>query len=151
MKKKFTTVKGIFQFTAVWLLFSTILFSQMSAKAQGSTSSGVKGYVLNNLNEPLAGATITATYLPSNSRFVVKATTKGAFNLQNLPVGGPYTIEITSIGNKKYTENNLSLPLGQVYTMKVFLEEENQQLNRRTEFDVIVNGVNITQQNCDDK
>ena len=29
--------------------------------------------------------------------------------------------------------------------------EENQQLNRRTEFDVIVNGVNITQQNCDDK
>ena len=29
--------------------------------------------------------------------------------------------------------------------------EENQQLNRRTEFDVILNGVNITRQNCDDK
>ncbi|MES2826863.1 MAG: OmpA family protein [Bacteroidota bacterium] len=29
--------------------------------------------------------------------------------------------------------------------------EEYQQLNRRTEFDVILNGVNITRQNCDDK
>ncbi|TDO24072.1 OmpA family protein [Pedobacter duraquae] len=29
--------------------------------------------------------------------------------------------------------------------------EENQQLNRRTEFDVILNGVNITRQNCEDK
>jgi outer membrane protein OmpA-like peptidoglycan-associated protein len=29
--------------------------------------------------------------------------------------------------------------------------EENQQLNRRTEFDVVVNGVNLTQLNCDDK
>ena len=29
--------------------------------------------------------------------------------------------------------------------------EEYQQLNRRTEFDVILNGVNITRQNCNDK
>lgn len=29
--------------------------------------------------------------------------------------------------------------------------EADQQLNRRTEFDVILNGVNITRQNCDDK
>ncbi|TKC09316.1 OmpA family protein [Pedobacter frigoris] len=29
--------------------------------------------------------------------------------------------------------------------------EEDQQLNRRTEFDVILNGVNITRQNCNDK
>jgi outer membrane protein OmpA-like peptidoglycan-associated protein len=28
--------------------------------------------------------------------------------------------------------------------------EENQQLNRRTEFDVVLNGVNLTQQNCAD-
>ncbi len=29
--------------------------------------------------------------------------------------------------------------------------EADQQLNRRTEFDVILNGINITRQNCDDK
>jgi outer membrane protein OmpA-like peptidoglycan-associated protein/tetratricopeptide (TPR) repeat protein len=29
--------------------------------------------------------------------------------------------------------------------------EENQQLNRRTEFDVILNGINITRQNCADQ
>lgn len=129
MKKKSTSLKCIFQFTAVWLLFSVIVFSQLTANAQGTTSSGVKGYVFNNSNQPLAGASVTATYLPSNSKFVVKVTEKGAFNLQNLPVGGPYTIEITHIGNRKYTEQNVSLPLGQVYTMKVFLDTEDQQLN----------------------
>jgi len=129
MKKKSTSLKCIFQFAAVSLLFSTILLSQFSAKAQGTTSSGIKGYVFDNLSRPLTGTSITATYLPSNSRFVVQVNEKGAFNLQNLPVGGPYTIEITHIGNRKYTEQNVTLPLGQVYTMKVFMDSENQELN----------------------
>lgn len=33
----------------------------------------------------------------------------------------------------------------------VVCSEANQQLNRRTEFDVILNGVNLTQQNCDER
>ncbi|WP_069660027.1 OmpA family protein [Arcticibacter eurypsychrophilus] len=33
----------------------------------------------------------------------------------------------------------------------VVCSEANQQLNRRTEFDVIINGVNLTQQNCNDR
>ncbi len=33
----------------------------------------------------------------------------------------------------------------------VYCSEADQQLNRRTEFDVILNGVNITRQNCADK
>lgn len=129
MKKKFTSSKCIFQCIAAWLLFSTMLFSQISSNAQGTTTSGIKGYVFNNINQPLAGTSVTATYLPSNSRFVVQVNDKGAFNLQNLPVGGPYTIEITHIGNRKYTEQNINLPLGQVYTMKVYMDSENQQLN----------------------
>ena len=129
MKKKSTSSKCIFQCITVWLLFSTMLFSQISSNAQGTTTSGIKGYVFNNINQPLAGTSVTATYLPSNSRFVVQVNDKGAFNLQNLPVGGPYTIEITHIGNRKYTEQNINLPLGQVYTMKVYMDSENQQLN----------------------
>ncbi|WP_442590470.1 TonB-dependent receptor [Pedobacter sp. AW31-3R] len=129
MKKKSTSSKCIFQSIVVLLIFSTMLFSQFSSHAQGTTSSGIRGYVFNNMNQPLSGTSVTAVYKPSNSRFVVTVNEKGAFNLQNLPVGGPYTIEITHIGNRKYTEENVTLPLGQVYTMKVYMDSEDQQLN----------------------
>ena len=110
-------------------LLAIILLGQLSVKAQGTTSSGIKGYVFNNANQPLVGATVVVIYKPSNSRYVALVNEKGVFNLQNLPVGGPYIIEISHIGNHKYTEQNVSLPLGQVYTMRVFLDSENQQLN----------------------
>lgn len=129
MKKKSTSLKCMFEFAAVWLLLSTMLLSQSAVQAQGTTSSGIKGYVFNNMNQPLTGTSVTATHLPSNSRFVVQVNEKGAFNLQNLPVGGPYTVEITHIGNRKYVEENIKLPLGQVYSMKVYMDSEDQQLN----------------------
>jgi len=129
MKTNATSIKCMFQCARVLLLFSIMLFSQLASSAQGTTSSGIKGYVFNNMSQPLTGTSVTATYLPSNSRFVVQVNEKGAFNLQNLPVGGPYTIEITHVGNRKYTEQNITLPLGQVYTMKVFMDSEDQQLN----------------------
>lgn len=111
------------------LVFIALLLGQISAFAQGATSSGIKGYVYDNSNLPLSGASITVTYLPANSRFVAKASEKGLFNLQNLPVGGPYRIEVTHIGNRSYTENNVTLSLGQVYAVKVYLSSENQELS----------------------
>ena len=115
-------------FALALLVFSTLLFSQISAQAQGATSSGIKGSVFDNSNIPLSGAGIIVTYLPANSRFESKTSDKGAFNLQNLPVGGPYRIEIRHIGNRSYTENNVFLSLGQVYTLKVYMSSENQEL-----------------------
>ena len=129
MKKNSTSVKSVSQFAVAWLLFSIMLLSQNSLKAQGTTTSGIKGYVFNNLNQPLPGSSVTVTYLPTNARFVAMVAEKGVFNLQNLPVGGPYKIEISHVGHRKYTEQNVSLPLGQVYTMKVFLDGEDQQLS----------------------
>lgn len=127
--KNSTTGKSFFRLTAALLFFCSLMLAQIAVKAQGSTSSGIRGYVFNNENQPLAGSSVAVTYLPTNAKFTAVVTEKGAFNLQNLPVGGPYTIEITHVGNRKYTEANVALPLGQVYTMKVFLDAENQQLN----------------------
>lgn len=117
------------QLAIALLVFSAALFSHVSAIAQGATSSGIKGLVLDNNNAPLTGASITVTYLPANTRFERNASDKGVFNFQNLPVGGPYRIEVRHIGFKTYTENNVSLSLGQLYTLKVYLSGDNQELS----------------------
>ncbi|RDC56541.1 hypothetical protein DU508_13235 [Pedobacter chinensis] len=129
MKKKSTSIKQMYQFMAGCMLFCALFMNFSSALAQGSTSSGIKGYVFDNSNNPMEGATVVAIHLPTNAKFQTRVSDKGSFNLQNLPVGGPYTIEISHVGVQKYTEDRVTLPLGQVYSMKVFLNGENQQLN----------------------
>lgn len=111
------------------VLICTLLINFNTASAQGTTSSGIKGYVFDNANKPMEGATVVAVHQPTNSKFQTKVSEKGSFSLQNLPVGGPYTIEITHVGSQRYNEENIKLPLGQVYSMRVFLNGENQQLN----------------------
>lgn len=129
MKSKSGLRHCLLQLTLALFVFSAAMLSHVTANAQGATSSGIKGYVFDNSNNALAGASITVTYLPANTRFEAKASDKGLFNLQNLPVGGPYRIEVTHIGNRTYTENNVTLALGQVYALKVYLSSVTQDLN----------------------
>jgi outer membrane receptor for ferrienterochelin and colicin len=129
MKKTINFFGMRLRICASLLILCTALFCQFSSHAQGTTSSGVKGYVYDNENHVLPGASILIIYGPSNTRYEAKTNEKGAFVLQNLPVGGPYSIEISHIGKRKYTEQNVSLPLGQVYAVKVFMGSEDTNLN----------------------
>ncbi|RAJ31813.1 TonB-dependent receptor [Pedobacter cryoconitis] len=129
MKKTITFFNFGLRIRTSLFIFCLAFSCHLVSHAQGSTSSGIRGYVYDNADHLLPGASISVTYVPSNMKFEAKANEKGAFVLQNLPVGGPYTIEITHIGTHKYTEQNVLLALGQVYSLKVFLASENTDLN----------------------
>ncbi|EOR96400.1 TonB-dependent receptor [Arcticibacter svalbardensis MN12-7] len=129
MKKTSTFFRNHVRICASLLILSLMSFCYLKSYSQGTTSSGIKGYIYDNQNHALPGAIITVINGPSNIRFDATSNEKGVFVLQNLPVGGPYSIEIKYIGTKKYTEQNVSLPLGQVYSLKVFLESEDVNLN----------------------
>lgn len=75
------------------------------------TTSSISGTV-SSANTPLAGATVTATHLPTGT---VSRTTalKGVYNLVNLTPGGPYKIDVTYVGYQNFTQDSIFLALGE--------------------------------------
>ena len=66
--------------------------------AQGSTTSAMNGIVTDKSGEGLPGATVIAVHTPTNTQYVAPTNSEGRFNIQNMRVGGPYTIRITFVG-----------------------------------------------------
>ena len=75
-----------------------------SAFAQGVVSSTVTGTLLDSAGKSVAGASVTATHLPTNTTFRAVTNPNGRFSLTGLPVGGPYSISATADG---YTVQSL--------------------------------------------
>ena len=70
------------------------------------------------------GATVIATHNPSGTTYGTVTNMEGRFNLSGMRVGGPYTVEVTYIGYGTSTTKNITLSLGENYSMNVVLSEE---------------------------
>ena len=66
---------------------------------------------MDDQDQPLFGANIVAIHTPTGTKYGSISNEDGRFNLLNLRVGGPYTVEISYVGFKPYllTDVNLSL------------------------------------------
>lgn len=84
-------LKRILFLLALAFVASPLLFAQI-------TTSSISGTVKNASNEPLVGATIAATHLPSGTKYVTISRGGGQFTISNMRVGGPYLIEVTFVG-----------------------------------------------------
>ncbi|AKQ46456.1 hypothetical protein TH63_13805 [Rufibacter radiotolerans] len=80
---------------------------------QGATTASMNGTITDGSGAGLAGATIVAIHTPSNTQYAASADANGRFNLQNLRVGGPYTITSTYVGYQDQKRENVFLALGQ--------------------------------------
>ena len=95
------------------LLLGLVLFTGgHRALGQGVTTSAIKGLVLDAKGQPLPGATVLATHLPTGTKYGVGTRDNGQFDLLNLRVGGPYEIRISFVGYETFVENNVQLVLG---------------------------------------
>jgi len=77
------------------------------------TTSALSGTVKSTMDEALAGASILATHQPSGTRYTTVSRAGGAFSIQNMRVGGPYTVEITFVGFKTEKIEDLYLQLAE--------------------------------------
>ena len=84
--------------TVFALLICIAALTPALAASQGVTTSALTGTVVNAEGQPIQGATVTATHLPSGTEYRATVTSSGRYNLPNLRVGGPYRIRATSIG-----------------------------------------------------
>ncbi|MET0634710.1 MAG: carboxypeptidase regulatory-like domain-containing protein [Chitinophagaceae bacterium] len=94
------------------LLFALALFSGVLIHAQVTTSA-ITGIVKTADGTGLAGATITATHLPTGTVYTALSRTDGGYNIVNMVPGGPYKVEISYVGFTPYSQTGLSLPLGE--------------------------------------
>jgi hypothetical protein len=114
-------LKSVFMML-VFLSVSVMIFGQ------GATTSGISGRVLDSSGQPLPGAAIVAVHVPSGTQYATTADAKGNYRIQNMRVGGPYTVKITFIGYLASSYTDIVLKLGESYVQDASLSESTTTL-----------------------
>ncbi|MFZ3274674.1 MAG: carboxypeptidase-like regulatory domain-containing protein, partial [Lutibacter sp.] len=111
------------------LFFSMLIavFSVVSVFSQVTTSK-IQGVVSDDTSAGLFGANVVAKHLPTGTISGTITLESGRFSLQNLRVGGPYTITISFIGYKSVEYTDVYLDLGKAFDLDVKMESESEQL-----------------------
>ncbi|MDP2481845.1 MAG: TonB-dependent receptor, partial [Candidatus Palauibacterales bacterium] len=90
--------------------------------AQSVTTGAAGGKITDQMGAPLANASIMFTYDATGFRVSGITNERGLFNLQGLQPGS-YTVQVSLIGYRTETRNNVSIGLGQSYRLDASLEQ----------------------------
>ncbi len=91
------------------------------------TTSEIRGQV-SDAKSGMAGASISVIHQPTGTTVSTTSRKDGHFNLPNLRVGGPYTIEITYVGKEPYKTEDIYLKLAEPYILNVTMKEVGSSL-----------------------
>lgn len=95
------------------------LSAAASLSAQGITTAAVRGRVVDDTGAPVEGAEITLINTSTGQRFAGVSRSRGLFNIENVPVGGPYTLEASHIGYQLARRTGITLSLGQILELSL--------------------------------
>ena len=104
--------------TLVALLFGTI--ASVSAQV---TTSGISGHITFSNGLPLAGALVVAVHTPSSTQYGTVTDRNGAYHIDGMRVGGPYSVEISYIGCTTERYDDIRLELGKTANIDAALAE----------------------------
>ncbi len=99
------------------------LFVAFAAIAQVTTSS-MSGRITEANGTAVVGANVVAIHAPSGTKYYSITDATGNYRIQNMRVGGPYTIEVTFLGFGTIKAENLNLRLGENFVYDAKLVEE---------------------------
>ena len=104
------------------LLVVLLAFVVSTAMAQ-ITTSGISGKVTSD-DESVIGATVTAIHQPSGTVYRAVTNIDGRYTIQGMRPGGPYKVEVSYIGYKDKSVNNVNLSLGETTNLTFSLKED---------------------------
>jgi hypothetical protein len=113
-------------------LLVLLLLTAQLGWGQGTTTASMTGTITDMAGAGLPGATIIAVHTPTNTQYVSPTNAQGRYNLQNMRVGGPYTVRVTFVGFQEITRNNITLTVGQDYRFDAKLGEALTELGAVT-------------------
>ncbi len=114
------------------ILFSFFILATYCAIAQGVTTSTLNGFVEGSDGESLIGANVTAVHEPSGSFYGNSTNLEGIYRIQNMRVGGPYTITISYTGYEDVVRENVYLTLGQTFNLGITMNDSGNDLETVT-------------------
>lgn len=110
------------------LLCVLMLIFGISANAQVTTSA-ISGVVTNDQNEPVIGATVFAVHQPSGTKYGAVTNIDGRYTIQGMRTGGPYTVTVSYVGNKKVSFTDINLELGNTLQLDAKMQSASQVLD----------------------
>ncbi|MCU0891414.1 MAG: carboxypeptidase regulatory-like domain-containing protein [Sandarakinorhabdus sp.] len=90
------------------------------------TTAAIRGSIINEKNQPIAGATVTVIHTPSGTRIVQTSGANGEFNASGLRLGGPYSVTVEAAGFDPATETLDGLTAGTAQRVEVMLAATGQ-------------------------
>jgi hypothetical protein len=114
------------------LLLVILLFTAHLGWSQGATTAAMSGTITDSKGEALPGATVIAVHTPTNTQYVSPTNADGRFNMQNMRVGGPYTVRVTFVGFQDYSRSGVNLTLAENFRLDVKLGESTTELKEVT-------------------
>jgi len=82
------------------------------APAFAQTSGSITGTVVDTTGGVLPGTTVTATHVPTGTKYETQSDASGAFELPNVRVGGPYSVTAQLSGFEDLTQTDIYINLG---------------------------------------
>jgi hypothetical protein len=110
------------------MLMIMVILLSFFAKAQETTSE-IQGMISNSNQEPLPFVTVVATHMPTGTKYGTTTREDGRYNLPNLKIGGPYSIEVSFVGLENKRQDDIMLFLGQTFKANFVLKEASTQVD----------------------
>ena len=110
------------------LLAVTTLIAGTVAFAQVTTSS-LGGRIVDEKGETIIGAAVIATHTPSGTSYGAVTNADGRYVINGMRAGGPYTIEVSNLGYQSVIFNDVTLQLGETFTLDAYLNEQTEALS----------------------
>lgn len=95
-----------------------------SASAQSATTGSLSGRVVDEQGGVLPGASVTAVHVPTGTTYTGTTNAQGVFTLQNVRVGGPYTVSTRLSGFRERQVGSVQVRLGEETALEVRLPLE---------------------------
>ncbi len=100
--------------------------------AQGVTGAAIQGSVTTAGGAPVENAVVTVTSGASGQRYQATTRANGRYNVENIAVGGEFSVEARGIGYEPAVRQGVALALGQRLTLDLALQQQAVQLQELT-------------------
>ena len=105
------------------MLAGTLSYAQV-------TTSSMNGRVTDEKGEPVVGAAVVATHEPSGTVYGAIVNQNGQYTINGMRAGGPYKVEVSSVGYNSLLFKDVTLQLAETYNLSATLKESTEFLEQ---------------------
>ena len=109
------------------LLSLAAVLVAVSASAQITTSS-MNGKVADSSGSAIPGVAVVAVHTPSGTQYFAVTNSEGAFYINGMRAGGPYTVEASCLGYKSVTYTDVTLQLAEATSLNFTMPDDSEVL-----------------------